>query len=309
MRESYPRNSNGVLMSFSAVFNTVTLAEPIICGLALFAFTRARDHKRFSAMGFYLALRTVSALALSVLAFGSLPLDRHARYAVYFYTYWLSYVVGAVLIFFVIQQLFRYLMAPLPGLSRLGTLAFRWATAISIIITMAIAVFPAVGAHLGSMLLPAIALELMRCMSILELCLLAFLALSVHALGLSFRSRVFGIGLGFGTMAAMEFVISALGLNHPTYASTLNLAGQFVTLTVLITWSAYCLMPDPARRPVMLPVTSPLLRWNEIATALGHSNAQVVVGPSSSDYFLANVESVVDKALAKNALNPANQSR
>ena len=50
----------------------------------------------------------------------------------------------------------------------------------------------------------------MRSVSILELCLLAFLCLSMNALRLSVRDLAFGIALGFGLMSATDFVLAAL---------------------------------------------------------------------------------------------------
>ena len=48
----------------------------------------------------------------------------------------------------------------------------------------------------------------MRSVSILELCLLAFLCLSMNALHLSVRDMAFGIALGFGLMSANDFILS-----------------------------------------------------------------------------------------------------
>jgi len=48
---------------------------------------------------------------------------------------------------------------------------------------------------------PDVAVALMRSVSILELCLLAFLCLSMNALRLTVRDMAFGIALGFGFMS------------------------------------------------------------------------------------------------------------
>ena len=50
----------------------------------------------------------------------------------------------------------------------------------------------------------------MRSVSILELCLLAFLCLSMNALRLSVRDMAFGISLGFGLISANDFIVSLL---------------------------------------------------------------------------------------------------
>ena len=45
----------------------------------------------------------------------------------------------------------------------------------------------------------------MRSVSVLELCLLAFLCLSMNALRMSVRDMAFGIALGFGIMSTEPF--------------------------------------------------------------------------------------------------------
>ncbi len=59
------------------------------------------------------------------------------------------------------------------------------------------------------LIIPDIAYALMRSVSILELCLLAFLCLSMNALRLSVRDMAFGIALGFGLMSANDFILAS----------------------------------------------------------------------------------------------------
>ena len=51
-----------------------------------------------------------------------------------------------------------------------------------------------------------LAIGLMRSVSVLEICLLAFLCLSMNALRLTVRDFSFGLSLGFGLMASNDFV-------------------------------------------------------------------------------------------------------
>jgi hypothetical protein len=75
---------------------------------------------------------------------------------------------------------------------------FRWAALASVIVSF-------VDTLLGATLHPhdyRYRYGLMRSVSILELCLLAFLCLSMNALRLSIRDMAFGIALGFGLMSS-----------------------------------------------------------------------------------------------------------
>jgi len=228
------------------------------------------------------------------------PISETLQYSLYFYTYWTSYTVTAITIFFVIREVFCHVTEPVPGIRRFGLLAFNWVAVISGIISIS-AALPLKGLGAGLM---AIGFQVMRCVSILELCLLAFLALFIHSLGRSFRSLAFGISLGFGLQAGMELITSLVATRSPHLDSNMNIVLQVAITLVLGAWIGYFLTPEPQaeREAITLPVSSPLIRWNEIATALGHSTPHVVVGQSSAT-FLQDVEQVVDKILTKNSIS------
>lgn len=276
--------------------------EPWLNLLALVVLLRARSWKRFPAMTFYLGLRCFTDAGL----YWILNEDRFIAVSVntqtltYIYSYWILYALGAIAIFFVLQEVFKAVMSPVPGLQRLGLLVFRWASVLTVAVVLIMMPFPAHGRN-TMLFASTLGIQLMRCISILEICLLAYLALSVHSLGRSFRGRVFGIGLGFGLEAAGE-LISSVFLTKP--GSIVSLANVFLMLAgtaALLVWAAYFLLPEPAeeRSTITLPVTSPLLRWNDIAQALGQHPAHVSLGATQSAFFLQDVEQVVDKFLSK----------
>jgi hypothetical protein len=281
-------------------------AEPVLNLLALLVALKVGISKRFPAMTFYLLLRFTTSVALVFVlnAHHFISISVRMQTLVYIYGYWTSYIAGAVAIFFVVQEIFNQLMSPVPGLRRLGLIAFRWITIASVVISLGAVILPARG---GSLNFPLIAEQIMRCVSIMELCLLTFLALTVHSLGRSFRSPLFGIGLGFGLQAASEMFTAALIVKHPALYSTGNFILQIVTTVTFLTWTTYFLLPERTteRSAVTLPVSSPLIRWNEIAKALGHSTPHVAVGQSGA-FFLQDVEKVVDKILTKNSISVGN---
>ena len=63
-------------------------------------------------------------------------------------------------------------------------------------------------------------------------------------------------------------------------------------------WVAYCALPEPARQPLMVPANSLIFRWNEIATALGHTGTQVAVQPAGG-FSLPEAENAVEEALTQ----------
>jgi hypothetical protein len=281
-------------------------AEPLLMVVAMIALLRSREQRRFPALFAYVSLRLGSSVVLHLLlqVRRVIAIDPATAYAWYFYTYWLSYVAGAVVVFLVIQEMFQSSMDPFPGLKWLGTISFRWVACISFVAASAALLTPG---GKGDRFLLGIVAQAMRCESIFILSLLLFLVIAAGKLGLSYGSRVFGISFGFGIMAASDLVVSAtfLHLGHSIMTSTISVVTTGSSLLTLVVWSTYFLRPEPARLIAVHDPSSPLARWNEIATTLAQSGARVPVAVPASDFFLQDVEKVVDRILIKNSLHIA----
>jgi hypothetical protein len=291
----------------NVALNTLYTAEPLLMVVAMVTLLRSREHRRFPALFAYVAVRLTSTVILQLLmhAHRFITVSEKAVYSCYFYTYWCSYVAGAIVVFLVIQELFQSSMDPFPGLKWLGTISFRWVACISFVATSAALLTP--GGR-GNKFVLALVGQAMRCESVFILSLLLFMMLAAGKLGLSYRSRVFGISFGFGIMAGSDLVVSAafLHFGDNMLTSTVSVVTTSASLVTLAVWSAYFLVPEPARRLTALSATSPLARWNEIATTFGHSTPRVPVAvPAASDFFLQDVEKVVDRILIKNSLHIA----
>jgi len=179
---------------------------------------------------------------------------------------------------------------------RFGIVIFRWAVFASVIVAFSSISY----AHRGILVIPDIAFGLMRSVSVLELCLLGFLCLSMNALRLSVRDIAFGISLGFGLMSSSEFILASLVSRSPSLTAPLQFVYESLILLAIGTWVTYCAVPEPARKPVVLPVNSTIFRWNEIASALGHAGTQVAVQQPANAFFLTDVERVVERVLNRN---------
>jgi hypothetical protein len=286
-------------MSSQLAMTLMGAAEFLLSTLLAYVFWRKALHRRFPAMSAYLALRVVSTPVLAFLILGqtgrliaTAEFERSAAQA-YFFVFWPDYIISAVVLFFVCMAVFRSALASLPGLLKFGLVIFRWAVLVSVIVTLSTVTF----ANRGFMILPDVGIALMRSVSLLELCLLGFLCLSMNALRLSVRDLAFGISLGFGVMSANDFIFASLTARLATLTAPLQFVYESVILVSLGTWVAYCALPEPARRPMTMPVNSTIYRWNEIASALGHTGTQVAVQQPANSFFLTDVEKVVDKVL------------
>jgi hypothetical protein len=214
---------------------------------------------------------------------------------IYFLVYWSVYIASAVLLFFICVEVFQSALSAFSGLQRLGTLAFRWAALVSVILSLSTLSF----AHPHFPIIHDVAYRLMRSVSILELCLLAFLCLSMNTLRLSARSMTFGLALGFGVMSSSDFLVAAFWSRNASLTDAFQLVTESLILVSLGMWVTYCALPEPVRQPVLLPLNSTLLRWNEIASALGHTGTQVVVQQPAGGFFLTDAERTVEELLVQ----------
>lgn len=290
----------------SFVSHWLTAAEPCVNVIALAALLWSGLGRRFPAMRFYMILRcfTDAFLFFILIENRFFPVSIQTQTHTYIYSYWILFAVTAVAIFFVLQEVLKTVMEPAPGLQRLGLTAFRWAGIVVLLVIFGMAPFTlhTHAAATSSYYASAVGVLMLRCMAIAEICMLAFLALSIHSLGRSFRSVTFGICLGFGLEASGELISALMEATKVNsmwdIGSILMVGGSIVTLFI---WTTYFLLPEPAieRNPITLPVTSPLVRWNEIASAFGQRPAHVALGTASSSFFLQDIEQTVDKLLPK----------
>jgi hypothetical protein len=282
-------------MSSQNAMTLMSVAEFALWAVLGFLFWRKKLHQRFPAMGAYLALRVASSPPLLFLLYGQSQHWFHDLCApVYFYFYFAVYIASATLLFFVCMEVFRSALSAFPGLMKFGVMIFRWAVLASIFVSFSTITFT----HRGVLLIPTVAFGLMRSVSIVELCLLGFLCLGMNALRLSARDMAFGISLGLGLMSANDFVQSLLMTTRTSLTAPLQFVYESVILATLGMWAAYCALPEPARQAVMVPANSLILRWDEIATALGHTGTRVAVQPTGG-FPLTEAENAVEEALTQ----------
>lgn len=277
------------MMAFSA-------AESLLWVLFAVFFWRSGRHARFPVLSKYLTVQAISNPVLSLLLYGQAQhWFNDYCFLVYYCTFWIVYFTSTVLMLFVTQEIFCRALDGFSGLSRLGLIAFRWAALVSVVFSLATVHY---GHHHYNIIIGKIGYGLMRATSILELCLLAFLCLSMNALKINYKDTTFGFSLGFGVMATSDFMQAAFTNRHTGFNSPIQYACEAVAILGLLIWNVYAAMPAVERKPVVVAANSTIYRWNEIASALGHS-PKVAMQPATS-FFLSDVERVVEKVLERN---------
>ncbi len=212
------------------------------------------------------------------------------RYA-YFFAYWTLAALSVALGFCVIYEVFTEIFRPFEGLRDLGKVLFRWAAAV-LVVAAALMVLITAGASRGLDFVFGCVVALERSVRIMQCGLVLLMVLCAPYLGLQWRHRVFGIGAGFGVLAAIDLiavaVLGRLGLSAQVQyyyniakMAAYNLAG--------VTWCIYLLRPEPARGPALQ--LSPSERWNFALSAALH--------PQSASPSLPLIMGVVDRAFEK----------
>ncbi len=285
-----------------ALVNLLDLLEPALCLAVLVLLARSGQFRSYVFVGGFLATRCLSCALLLALVH---PIWLHHLgllwsiqkvYMFYFVVYWSSYAIEAALELGIIYNIYRLAMAPLEGLRELGMIVFRWAAAIS----LALAVAAGFGPHLtsSSFVVHAVS-QLQQTQSVLTLSMLLFVCFTIKPLGLSYRSRMFGICLGLGVMAATDLVISGWMTVVGTKIVPLSFVSGLAACVGLATWSLYFAVPEPKRRLILLPTTSPFFRWNQISEVLNDDPGYVAIGEVTLDMFAPAEVEIMRRASAK----------
>jgi hypothetical protein len=275
--------------------------EVFFCVLALCVLIGRKQWSDYAALGSLLAVRIASDIVLTYLDKGGVhAFGLKTAYHIYFYVYWISFAVESVLALLIVYGVFKLAMAPLKGLQTLGMLVFKWAAGISVAVSLGNTFSP----HMSGMkyLMDAVS-QLQRTQSILTLCLLLFVCFAIRPMGLSYSSRIFGVSLGLGIMSTNDLVHAAWLALNPDMKTAYNMVNGVVICLILAIWAGYFALPEPKRRIIVLPTTSPFLRWNQISQALGDNPGFVAVGGVPPELF-APAELEVMRRASKKMVTP-----
>ena len=248
----------------------------------------ARTYPKFFIYSLFGTIQSVLLLNISL----------RGNYKWYFATYWVGSAVSSLLGFFVIQEVFVAAMRPLDGLRDLSVIAFRWAAALMLVVALLVALNSHAPYASG---LPTAVINLESSVKLMQIGLLLMLFTFSKRIGLSVKTRTFGIALGMGVTASVVMFSTVLsGHLHGSNAAAVDMVKAAMCMVIYGVWLAYFALPATEEKPLIVPIASPLMRWNEIAAAIGHPAGRVMyVNGSASEPFLPQVERIVDDVLRK----------
>ncbi len=207
----------------------------------------------------------------------------------YFFAYWTYVAVSTLIGLAVIHEVFNFAIRPYAGLRELGSVIFRWA-ALLLILLCTIAAASTDGNHAARLTHAMINLE--RSARLLQCGLLLFLGLCSTQLGLTWRSFACGIAVGFGMFSATDLVITSISAGPAMSALTSAIsAGAYLVAEVL--WFTYSVLPQQER--VSNEQYQPAFdRWNQAAMLLLGPRQPVNIEHT----YLSDIEQTVEAVLA-----------
>ncbi len=261
----------------------------VVClGLfVLLLLVRARELKTYWPM---LAMAMWQAPPYFVLMYvrhlGATKISPEHAYTMYFYTFWFAFAAASMCSMLLTYTIFRAAMRPLKGLQTLGNIMFLWAAGISLATAVSLAASP-LGDQLGQVIL--VVSQLQRSTAVLIISLVLFVALSIRPMGLSWRSRVFGASLGTMVVSGTNMIQANFQLQAHSLYTTYGLIRLISSCVALCIWAYYFAFPEPKRKFILLPTTSPFHFWNSVSERLGHDPGMVAIGGVAPD-VLAGAE-------------------
>ena len=255
-------------------------AQPILQSVVAVILWRRKLHKQFPVFFLFLLAQVVNFAVIY-------PLWLTGNYKLYFWPFWLGEAVNAVLGFKVIHEIFLDVFRPYHTLKDLGTLLFKWAGVVMLLVSVVVAFSNSFDRNL----LWHILTTLQRSIRIVQLGLILFLLLFSRFLGVSRKQVSFGISLGFGFLAGVELLLMALNSGGFVTLENLNLINMVTYILAIFVWLGYSL----SRKAVRVAAVNHLQtqRWEQGLVDLQH--------PLPSDSLIPMFEGMVERAFSRSS--------
>jgi hypothetical protein len=236
-------------------------------------------HRTFPIFFAYIVFQVLNFVVL-------FPIYRSDNIMGYFYAYWISAAISLAIGFKVIHEIFLDVFRPYHTLKDLGTVLFKWAALVMLLVAMVVTAASPGGTD--TPLAQAVIIG-QRCVRVIQCGLILFLLVFSKYLGVSWRQHSFGIALGFGGFASVELVGLALFSGGKIHSPTLSLINTMAYSFSILTWIGYGLLKKTSRESSANLLMSQ--RWDQGLGELRHP----IAGDSS---LIPMFERMVDRAFS-----------
>jgi hypothetical protein len=257
-------------------------AQPLVISVVATIFWRRKLNKQFPSFFIFL----LAQLAIFSIVF-PLYLKISSLYSYYFFSFWTFQAVNAVLGFKVIHEIFIDVFRPYHTLKDLGTLLFKWAGVVMLLVSVIVAFsnsydrYPMVHA----------VTTVLRSVRVVQLGLILFMLLFSGFLGVSKRQISFGISLGFGLFAGVELLLLALNSGGFINRDEVNLLNMGVYNLAIFIWLGYSLSANAVRE----------VASNHLQTQRWEQGLADLQNPAPSDSLIPMFEGMVERAFSRSS--------
>jgi hypothetical protein len=254
--------------------------QPILQSVVAAIFWRRKLHRQFPAF-FWFLVAQITNFAVTF------PLWLTGHGNLYFWFFWLGEAVNAVLGFKVIHEIFLDVFRPYHTLKDLGTLLFKWAGVVLLLLSVVVAFSNSLDRD------PVVhaLTTLQRSVGVVQLGLILFLLLFSRFLGVSRKQVSFGISLGFGLFAGVELLMLALNSGGFVAQDNLNLIDMATWNMAILIWFGYSLSRKALRQASV----------NHLQTQRWEQSLADLQTPVASDSLIPMFEGMVERALLRNS--------
>ena len=227
----------GVMLHLRLIDYVLWFAGPLMQLGVLVAMYRRGLHRDYPYFFNYTLLQVVSEPILFVI-------QRHS-YALYYWGYWVSIALSALISFAVLQEIFHEAFRPYEALRDLSVILFRWSALLVLLVGVMWAITAAQSSQVDTITNGILLVQ--RSVRLMQCGLVFFLLLFSEYLGISRRHVLFGIALGFGIFASVTMLVAA-AVAHGTLVPVSVL--RHITMAVydfsVLIWLGYTALA-PAR--------------------------------------------------------------
>lgn len=258
-------------------------AQPLLQWIVAVVLWRRKLHKQFPVFFAYLLLQIAIFAAVY-------PLQGPANYEIFFWVYWLTAALSAIIGFKIIHEVFLDVFRPYHTLKDLGTVIFKWAGVVMLMVSVVVA-FSNSSPSSDPLVNAVVALQ--RSVRLVQCGLVLFLLLFSRFLGVSRRQQSFGLALGFGVYASVELMLlvaASGGLLHRPIVNLINTAAYNVAILI---WLGYALAHVKVRDTANHLQTQ---RWEQSLAGL-HTAEPTTGAPSHS--LIPMFEGMVERAISR----------
>jgi hypothetical protein len=255
------------------------IAHPVLQSAVATVMWRRKLRAKFPVFFAYI----LSQVAVFAVVF---PTYLMASYFVFFYVYWVAAAISLALGFKVIHEIFLDVFRPYHTLKDLGTVVFKWAGLVMLLVASVVAAASA-NSEQGPLVQAVFIVQ--RCVRVIQCGLVLFLVLFSRYLGVSRKQQSFGIAVGFGGFAAVELVAAALRVGAAISPNALSFTIMIAYNLAILSWMRYMWAKSEARESAVTLLASQ--RWDQSLAEIQY--------PVPADSLIPMFEGMVDRAFSR----------